>query len=131
MRQVSTDFHIIISHKRNTPHLFCRKNGGYSSLCTADCVFNQKELFEFVKFFQHDRSANETLSFLDFEEDISLIGLSPAQCFYKCTGANITEAVQSFAKQGEKQNAKKEKQTSKAYKPFGVSGDLDENWLPF
>ena len=68
---------VILRHCSDSPIVFVRKGGGYSSLVTADCLFTHNEAWSEMRQHPCDLSKYEVLYTRQVNGTTGIIGLSP------------------------------------------------------
>lgn len=121
---------ILIVHRAfNEPTLLCRKNGGFTSLATLDCIFTSSEAWHYVNNHREDLKKFEVFVFKTLSECESFLGQTPSEIaeFKKSALVEFTNLQKKYG--GAKiEKEKKAKRTSSTDYGDGLFADMGEDW---
>lgn len=118
---------VILHRCTDSPIVFVRKNGGYSSLVTADCLFTREEAWSEMRQHPCDLSKYEVLFTRQVGYSSGIIGLSPDEILSAKKVVSLKPSRKQNKEIKEKIGNAKKKKTAPPDNSPGLFGDMGEN----
>lgn len=124
---VNQIYYVILRRCTNSPTVFVRKGGGYSSLVTADCLFTYGEAWAEMWKHTDDLLKYEVMFTRQVGHSTGIIGLSPDEILSAKKVVSLKQGRKQNQEIKEKvENAKKKKNAPPDNSP-GLFDDMGEN----